>query len=511
MDSNFTEKIKESAVSVVPVMAIVVLLHLTLAPLPHGQLPQFLLGGVLLIIGLGIFLIGADIGMVPFGQRVGAALTLKGNLKLILTASFVIGFAITIAEPDVQVLAVQVQSIAPDLNRGLLLVMIAVGVGIFLVVGMLRVVMQISLRMLLILFYILVFIVCAFAEPAFVGVAFDSGGATTGPVTVPFIMAMGIGVASSMKRRGGGGDSFGFVGLASIGPIAAVAAMGLFSSINMDLETSGEQEVVRTLIGKFLHEIPHVTLEIAMALAPMFLILFVFQATLLRLPGAQLKRLILGMIYSFIGLVVFMVGVSGGFTPIGRSLGMTLGAIGGGWVLLPVGIVLGAVVVCAEPAVWVLTEQVEELSGGHIKRRIMLAALSVSIAGAVALGMFRVVTGLSIWYIIIPGYALALLLTRYCPPLFTAIAFDSGGVASGPMSSTFVLALTLGASIASGGNPATDAFGMVAMIAMAPLITIQLLGLIFKRLERRHSDTVRIRANTERFEKKRSARFIQEL
>jgi hypothetical protein len=195
--------------------------------------------------------------------------------------------------------------------------------------------------------------------------------------------------------------------------------------------------------------------------------------------------MLLGMIYAWLGLVVFMVGVNGGFTPIGRSLGMSLGGIGGGWVLLPIGLLLGAVVVCAEPAVWVLTEQVEEVSGGSIRRKVMLAALSIAIAMAVALGMIRVITGLSIWYILVPGYILSLGLTRYCPPLFTAIAFDSGGVASGPMSTTFVLALTLGASIACGGNPATDAFGMVAMIAMAPLFTIQILGLLFKRADKR--------------------------
>jgi hypothetical protein len=366
--------------------------------------------------------------------------------------------------------------------------MIAVGVGVFLVIGMLRVVLQLPLPMLLIGFYIVVFWACTYSQPGFVCVAFDAGGATTGPITVPFIMAMGIGVASAAKRKEGDDNSFGFVGLASIGPIAAVAVMGMFSDIDMDKAQSAvESGETYTLIGRFLAEVPHVTLDIFVALAPMFIILVIFQLTLLRLPGEQVKRMILGMIYAFIGLVIFMVGVNGGFTPIGRSLGMSLGVIAGGWVLIPIGLVLGAVVVCAEPAVWVLNEQVEEVSGGYIKRRIMLAALSISVALAVAVGMFRVVTGLSIWYIILPGYALALILTRWCPPLFTAIAFDSGGVASGPMSTTFVLALTLGAAISSGGNPATDAFGMVAMIAMAPLITIQILGLVFKRLERRQA------------------------
>ena len=478
------EKLKESAVSVIPVMAIVVLLNFTIAPLPQGQLAQFILGGILLILGLSVFLIGADLGMVPFGQRVGAALTHKRNLPLILIASFVIGFAITIAEPDVQVLANQVASVAPGLDKSLLLVMIAVGVGVFLVVAMVRVVLQLSLPMLLAIFYGLVFFACAFSDTAFVCIAFDSGGATTGPITVPFIMAMGIGVASSVKKTDGSDNSFGFVGLASIGPIAAVAIMGLFNPLDKNLTAADSNEKASTaLLDPFLHEIPHVVRDITMALLPLAVIFFVFQVTLLRLPGQQVRRMIMGFVYAWIGLVIFMTGVNGGFTPIGRSLGMELGLLADGWALIPVGLILGAVVVCAEPAVWVLTEQVEEVSGGSIRRSVMLGALSFSIAVAVVLGMLRVITGISIWYIILPGYILALAMTRVCPPLFTAIAFDSGGVASGPMSTTFVLALTLGAAVSTGGNPATDAFGMVAMIAMAPLITIQVLGLVFKYME----------------------------
>ncbi|MCC8179710.1 MAG: DUF1538 domain-containing protein, partial [Planctomycetes bacterium] len=268
MISNLAAKIKESAVSVVPIMAIVVLLHLTIAPLPQGQLAQFIVGGILLILGLSIFLIGADIGMVQFGQRVGSALTNKRNLALILVASFVIGFAITIAEPDVQVLAAQVISVAPEINRDTLLYMIAIGVGLFLVVAMIRVVLQLSLPMLLLIFYALVFFVCSFSEPAFVSIAFDAGGATTGPITVPFIMAMGIGVASAVKPKEGGDNNFGFVGLASIGPIAAVAVMGLFSSIDTTAVPSsgGEGEGVAIgLAARFIMELPHVIKDIALA------------------------------------------------------------------------------------------------------------------------------------------------------------------------------------------------------------------------------------------------------
>ncbi len=483
-------KLKESAISVVPVMVIVVLLHLTVAPLPGGELGQFMVGGFLLILGLGIFLIGADLGMVPFGQRVGATLTHRRNLPLILIASMIIGFAITIAEPDVQVLASQVAGIVAGLDKGPLLVMIAFGVGFFLVIAMLRVVMQLSLPKLLMFFYALVFLVCAFVDTSYVCVAFDSGGATTGPITVPFIMARGIGVASAVKKSGASDNSFGFVGLASIGPIAAVALMGLANPLRMGGEQAGGGNAVAVSFwGAFLRPLPHIMGEITMALLPLLAIFFIFQLAMLKLPAGQVRRMLSGLFYTWVGLVVFMTGVTGGFTPVGRSLGMELGAISGGWALPVIGFVLGAVVVCAEPAVWVLTEQVEEVSGGTIPRMIMLAALSVSIAIAVALGMFRVVTGASIWYMIIPGYLIALIMTRFSPPMFTAIAFDSGGVASGPMSTTFILALTLGAAVARGGNPATDAFGMVAMIAMAPLITIQVLGLAFKRMEKNKCQT----------------------
>ncbi len=485
MHSNFYEKFRESAVSVVPVMAIVLILNFTIAPLDEGQIPQFLAGGLMLIVGLGIFLVGADIGMVPFGQKVGSSLTYLRKLGPMLLAGLAIGFAITVAEPDVQVLATQVNGVIPSIDKTSLLAAIALGVGLFVLLGILRSVLKLSLRKLLIFFYGLVFIACAFVEPTFVGIAFDSGGATTGPVTVPFIMAMGLGVAATAKKKEGDDNGFGMVGLASIGPIAAVAAMGLAATGGLEVTAAGaaaDTGAELSLTARFLSILPHIAWEITMALLPIVGIFVFFQLTLLKLPRRQVRRMLQGFLYTFIGLTLFMAGVNGGFSPVGRSLGIALGAVGGE-ILIPVGLCLGAVVVCAEPAVWILTEQVETLSGGHIRRPIMLAALSLSIAVAVALGMTRVVTGLSIWYIIVPGYALALLLTKYTPPLFTAIAFDSGGVASGPMSTTFVLSLTLGASMSVGGNPATDAFGMVAMIAMAPLVTIQLLGLIFKYKE----------------------------
>ncbi len=470
-------------------MAIVVLLHYTIAPLGTDEFFRFLVGGALLILGLSVFLLGAELGMVPFGQRAGSALTRQRSLPLILAATFAIGFVITIAEPDVQVLARQVHDVNPAIERVPLLVMIATGVGLFVLVGTARVVLRLPLRWLFIIFYIAVFCACAFVPPEFVGVAFDSGGATTGPITVPFIMALGIGIAAAAKKHEGDDSSFGLVGLASIGPIAAVAFMGMLSAGPVRDGDAASETAARPLLDAFLHLVPEVVHDIAMALLPLVAIFALFQFVLLRLPFRQVRRLIFGLFYTFVGLVIFMVGVYGGFSPAGQSLGAALGKTGSAPLLLVVGFFLGAVVVCAEPAVWVLTEQVEEVSGGYIRRPVMLTALSVSIACAVMLGMLRVATGMSIWWALVPGYALALALTKSCPPLFTAIAFDSGGVASGPMATTFVLSLTLGASRALGGNPTTDAFGMIAMIAMAPLITIQILGLLFKYKEKQRVRT----------------------
>ncbi len=484
---NLLAKCKETIVSVVPIMVIVLILHLTVAPLSSTLLIEFFIGGVLLIIGLSIFLLGADIGMIPVGQHVGSALTKKKNLFLMLGLGFVIGFVITIAEPDVQVLATQVTGVDSTIPRTTLIMMIAIGVGLFVALGLARIVLQIPLRWILIGSYLVLFAVAACTSPEFVGIGFDAGGATTGPMTVPFIMALGLGVASVKKHENaekGQDDSFGLVGIASVGPIMAVLVMGLISGGGNGEATAAAEAaatVEYSVLAHFLHIVPEVTLDVVKALGPLAVMFIIFQVALLHMPRQQVRRTILGVIYTFIGLVIFLTGVNGGFMPAGQVMGASIGSLGNGWWLVPVGLLFGAVVVCAEPAVWVLTDQVEEVSGGHIRRPIMLGTLAIGVAVAVALAMTRVVTGLSIWWYLIPGYALALGMTFFCPPLFTAIAFDSGGVASGPMSSTFILSFTLGASIALGGNPVMDAFGVVAMIAMTPLIAIQALGLIYQR------------------------------
>lgn len=492
---NIFAKFKETVSSVLPVMVMVLLLGLTLAPMSFETLSRFMLGGILVIFGLTIFLLGVDIGILPVGERSGAALTAKRNLPLLLGAAFLIGFIVTVAEPDVQVLADQVRGIAPNVSKWGLIFMIAVGVGFFVSLGILRTVLSIPLNILLTVSYIFVFLLAFITPPTFQGVSFDSGGATTGPMTVPFIMALGLGVAAvrakldkNGKLKSSSDDSFGLTGIASIGPVLAVIIYGIIlsggTSSSGSLAEDGHGLTARG-IAVFFNLLPSIFKEVSGALAPLAGMAIFFQIFLLKMPPMQVVRMVRGFVMSFIGLILFLTGAQGGFMPAGAELGKVLGAAsqtGVFWtvLLVAVGLVFGAIVVCAEPAVWVLTDQVESISGGTIKRKVMLVALSAGVAISIGISMLRVLYGFSIWYILIPGYALALILSFICPKLFTGIAFDSGGVASGPMTSTFILSFTLGASEASGGNPAVDAFGVIALVAMTPLIAIQILGIIFK-------------------------------
>lgn len=487
------EKIKETFVSIGPIALIVLILNWTITPLGDGMTLTFIVSSLFTIIGLALFLLGADIGIIPMGEKAGSALTSKKNLPLLLIASFVIGFIITIAEPDVQVLTGQVSAVNPSIKSTTLLIMIALGIGFFVSLGLLRTVLQIPIKFLFVGFYVVVFILAFLAPQEYFAISFDASGATTGPMTVPFIMALGMGVAAvkSNKSSDSKADNFGLTGLASIGPIVAVLLMGLMMSgkssgaeIQVVEESVAEIAVTYTTLSRLKELfgiIPHIIVEVSKALLPLVGLLVVFLIFLFKLTKRQIIKICVGLIYAFLGLVLFLTGINGGFIPAGTVIGETLGKSGQLWLLVALGVTFGAIVVCAEPAVWVLTKQVEEISGGAIKRKVLLVALSSGVCIAVGLAMIRVIFGFHIAYILVPVFAIALALTFFCPKMFTAIAFDSGGVASGPMTSSFILSYTLGAATILGGNPLTDGFGVIALVASAPLIAIQILGLIYAK------------------------------
>ena len=472
------EKLKEAAASVLPVTAIVAVLCLALVRVDVGLMLSFLLGSGLLIVGMGLFTLGAELSMSRIGNLIGAKMTKSQKLWFVLGVSFLLGVAITMAEPDLQVLATNV----PAIDKTVLVVTVSVGVGFFLMLCMARILFSISLRLLLIIFYAIVFIGAFLSDAGFLSVAFDSGGVTTGPMTVPFIMALGVGVASIRSDENAKADSFGLVALCSIGPVLAVMLLGAIYPTDTQADVSmiiGGFETSVDLGFAYLHSLPDYLLEVAMALLPIFVFFLLFQVFSLHLRRLPLTRIVMGVGYTFLGLVLFLTGVNVGFSPLGYVLGSELVSSGLSVLLIPLAMLMGWFIIDAEPAVHILNKQVEELTSGAISAKAMGLSLSVAVALANGLAMVRVLTGLPILYFLVPGYAVALGLSFFVPRTFTAIAFDSGGVASGPLTATFMLPLAMGACTALDGNVMTDAFGIVALVAMMPLITVQAMGGIY--------------------------------
>lgn len=479
MNKILKEKTLESLSSVLPITIIVLILSVFIVPMEIGTIMMFMVGAALLIVGMGLFSLGADIAMTPMGEGVGSQIIKTKKLWLIIAVGFILGFIITVAEPDLVVLAGQMPSI-PD---NTLIYTVACGVGIFLVIAMLRVIFKIKLSHMLIVFYILLILISFFVPDNFVPVAFDSGGVTTGPITVPFIMAVGVGLSASRSDKDSADDSFGLVALSSIGPILAVLILGLcFNSQEATYTTYATVDVVtmQDVARTFAHELPDYFFEVAKALIPIIVFFLIFQLVYRRFKKRQLLKMGVGLIYTWVGLVLFLTGVNVGFIPVGHMLGAELADSAVKWILIPIGMLLGYYTVDAEPAVHVLVKQVEEVTNGSISSKAMRLSLSIGVAASLGLSMIRVLTGISIYWLLIPGYAIALLLTFFVDPIFTGIAFDSGGVASGPMTTTFILPFTIGACEMLGGNVLTDAFGVVAMVAMTPLIAIQIMGLLYK-------------------------------
>ena len=482
--NKLKEKFNETLKAVFPILAIVLFLCFTIAPISPSILMTFLIGAVLLIIGMLLFSFGVELSMTQMGERVGTTMTKTKNVPLMILISFIMGMIITISEPDLQVLAQQVPSI-PNI---IIILAVASGVGVFLVFALLRMLFAISLPNMLIVFYAIVFIMTLFVPADFLAVAFDSGGVTTGPMTVPFIMALGIGISSIRSDKHAADDSFGLVSLCSVGPIIAVLLLGMIYHPSQTQSVSEAIPVIDNTVELwrlFSSGFPTYIKEMAVSLLPIVLFFGVFQLVSRDINKKALIKIAIGLGYTYVGLVLFLTGVNVGFMPAGNYLGQTIAGLPYYWIIIPIGMIIGYFIVLAEPAVFVLTRQVEEMTSGAVSAKSMGLSLSIGVAFSVGIAMLRVVTGISVMWFIVPGYAAAIILSFFVPKIFTAIAFDSGGVASGPMTATFLLPFAMGACEVMGGNIITDAFGVVAMVAMTPLITIQIMGLVFRLKENR--------------------------
>lgn len=487
MLKSLFHKLKEAAVSVFPVAIIVLLLNLT--PLVNFTLTETLVFGgcsLALVVGMALFNLGADMAMTPMGEQVGFGLSKSNKLGLLLLVCFIMGLCVTIAEPDLSVLASQVGAI---INGTLLIWVIGIGVGAFLVLGILRLVFRLNLAHLMTFFYLLLFALAALilenGNGSFLPLAFDSGGVTTGPITVPFIMALGVGVSVALGDKHDRESSFGFIALCSIGPILAVMFLGLFASGTLDYKLP-DYSMNADFIG-IMETLWHTGGEVAMAVLPIVAFFFLLQFLVLKIPKKRIRQIIVGIFYTFFGLVIFLAAVSIGFVPLGYKMGTQLAGENGNLVALVLfAFLLGITVVLAEPAIHVLNKQVETVTGGAVRKRSMLVALSAGVGVAIALSVIRVIFDFSILYYLIPGYFISLGLSFFVPKIYTAIAFDSGGVASGPLTSSFILPFLVGVCAALQGESKVllDAFGLVSMVAMTPLISIQTLG--FKAVATKH-------------------------
>lgn len=489
MNVKLKEKISESLSAVLPITGIVLMLSVFLIPMELGSVVMFLTGALMLIIGMGFFQLGAEMAMTPIGEGVGVQISKMQKLLTVLLTGFLMGVIITVSEPDLQVLAGQV----PSVPNEVLILTVALGVGFFLALAIVRIRYKISLSMLLIVCYLVLILVSMFVPKEFLAVAFDSGGVTTGPMTVPFIMAMGVGLASMRSDKNAANDSFGLVALSSVGPILAVLILGCFfkpTEAAYSLTDVATVVTTQDVARVFAQGLPLYAKEVLISLVPILWVFLIFQWMTHRYHGVQIKRIIIGFGYTYIGLVLFLCGANVGFAPVGAYLGKELAAVSFRWILVPIGALIGYYIVKAEPAIQVLNHQVEAVTNGAISVKMMNRCMQIGVAASVGLAMLRVLTGISIQWFVIPGYIIALVLSRMVPDIFIGIAFDSGGVASGPMTSTFLLPLSIGVCEALGGNLMTDAFGVVALVALTPLIAIQLMGLVYKAKTAKKTQTV---------------------
>lgn len=479
------EKLKEVLFAVIPITLLVLVLNFTLTPLDHHLLVRFLFGAFFIIIGLTIFLFGVDIGITPIGTLMGNALAKSNKIWIVGLAGLILGFFISIAEPDLHILASQVEIVTSEvLSQASIVVVVSIGVALLLTLGLFRIVYNQPLNKMLTLIYLVILVLGLFSSSGFLAISFDASGATTGALTVPFILALAYGV-SSLKKSGIASeeDSFGLVGLASSGAILAVIIMSLLSKTSQ-LSGSLESKISSpaSIFAPFVRTLPSIAGNIILALLPLLLTFLLFQALAFHLSRRAFKKIMKGLVYTYIGLVLFLTGVNAGFMEVGSVVGHNLASLEQPWIVLLIGFILGLVVILAEPAVYVLTTQIENVTSGYVKRRIVLFALSLGVGCAVAFSMLRILfPGVHLWHFLLPGYIISIITSYFVPNLFVGIAFDAGGVASGPMTATFILAFAQGVAEATeGANVLVDGFGVIAMVALTPLIALQVLGLIYK-------------------------------
>lgn len=479
------DKFKEVLTTVLPITILVLILNFTIIPIGNEELIRFILGAILIVIGLAVFLLGVDIGITPIGETMGGEIIKSNKLIVVAIISLLLGFVISVAEPDLHILAGQVELVTNQLiSKNVLVALVSIGVAVLVSIGMIRIVYSVALNRLLLIVYLIIFIVAILVDSFYLSVAFDASGSTTGALTVPFILALAAGASALNKdSKSSEIDSFGLVGIASAGAILGVLLLSIFSTAELSNVTSAEVVEKVGIIQPFIDNIPHLALETLVALLPITIIYIVANKLFFKQSRRRTLGTYSGIFLAFIGLVLFLTGVNAGFMDVGRFIGETLGSRGNNFLIVFIAFLLGILTILAEPAVHVLTNQIREVTAGYVKKSTVLFTLSIGVGIAVALSVIKIIVpGMQLWHVLLPGYIIAFILSFRIPSLFVGIAFDSGGVASGPMTATFILAYAQGiANSTPTADLLNDGFGTIAMVAMTPLIALQLLGLLYKK------------------------------
>lgn len=483
--NQITSKFKEVIFSVIPIFILVIILNFTLVPIENDLIAWFFVGTIFVIIGLTVFLIGVDIGITPFGEHTGKVVAKSNNIWIVLIAGVFLGFLISIAEPGLIVLSNQVDLVTSgQISSFEMLIVVSIGLSILLSLGFFRIFYNLPLHKILIVLYIIIFGLALLSSREFLAISFDASGSTTGILAVPFILSLSVGISKLKKdSKASEKDSFGLIAIASTGAIISVLLLGIFDNTYEFVENSGVIVDESISIISFLLQVSINSLkDSTLALIPLAIILMILQKLVFNLKKRDFRKVVTGFSFAFIGLLLFLFGVNAGFMSVGSQIGNDLAMLDNKSYIIIIGFIIGFVIVLAEPAVYVLTHQIEDVTSGYIKRNIVLVPLAIGVGISVALSVIRIlVPSIQLWHYLLPGYFISLLLMFFTPKLFVGIAFDAGGVATGPMTATFILAFIQGAAATyEGASLIVDGFGMIAMVAMTPIITLEILGLIYK-------------------------------
>lgn len=477
MRKEFLAKFKESVLSILPISVIVIILSLIFVRGCGVSVGGFAICSVFLMVGICLFTIGSDMSLMKMGGYIGSHLSKTKKTVLMLICAFLIGTIVTIAEPDLMVLASQV----PSINKWVFLITVSVGVGIFLVLSVIRILLKIKIKYILAICYGLIAVLMFFVPTNFLPICFDASGVTTGPISVPFIMAFGLGIVAVRSGESNENDGFGLLTICSIGPILAIMIISAFLKGNATSESVAVTYSVfenfgqfgSSLLGAFLESLK----DVAIVLLPIVAFFLVYNFSALKYPLVTLLRLGVGLIYTYVGIVLFFTGVNAGYLPLAYILSTAITTSGFEWVLIPISIIIGMVIVVAEPAVHVLNKQVEDLSSGVISRKKMLISMSIGVSISVLLSVLKILFKINIIFFIFPLIVACITLTFFIPDHITAIAFDSGGVSAGSIAGSFILPFMQGICLSHGLDIMAYGFGSVGLIVLTPILIVEIMGL----------------------------------